>query len=229
MKLSVIMAPAVMVAILAICAQGSSAQEIDYSLVESASPDKGAIFSEDERCQECHGSDGNIQANNEASKIPKLAGQQPRYLLKQFNNFRSGARKHDFMAMMARTVDDETATDIFAYYSQQPVMKGAVLKDNALSKKLFFEGDRARQIQACVLCHGSEGRGLVAQHDALIAGIDVGLIPYIGGQDWHYLNQQLHDWRSGERNNSQDGIMNQVTKQLSDAEIQALTDFIAGL
>lgn len=239
MTLSAIMTHSLALVVLAACCHGSGAQEVDYSLIDSASPANGAILAEDERCQECHGTDGNIHANNEASKIPKLAGQQPHYLLKQFNDFRSGARKHDFMEMMAKTVDDETAADIFAHYSQQPVMKGTVSKntvskntvskDNPVGKSLFFEGDAARHIQACVDCHGSEGRGLAAPEAPSVAGIDIAFIPYIGGQDWHYLNQQLYDWRSGERSNSQGGIMNHVTKQLSDAEIQALTDFIAGL
>lgn len=206
-----------------------AAQEPDYSLVDSASAEKGKQFSEDERCQECHGVDGNIHANNEAGKIPKLAGQHPAYLLKQFNDFRSDARHHDFMAMMARTVDDETAADIFAHYAAQPVMQGSGAGDNALGKKLYLEGDSARQIQACANCHGTQGRGLAANHPSPFAGLALEFIPIIGGQDWHYLDQQLRDWRSGERTNSADGIMNKITANLRDDEIKALTDYISRL
>lgn len=205
------------------------AQEPDYSLLDSASADNGKLLSNDERCQECHGVDGNIHANNEAGKIPKLAGQHPAYLLKQFTDFRSGDRHHDFMAMMARTVDDETAADIFAHYAAQPVMRGSGTGDNLLGKKLYLEGDSTRQIQACANCHGIDGRGLAPNHPSPVAGLGLEFIPIIGGQDWHYLDQQLRDWRSGERSNSSDGIMNKITANLRDDEIKALTDYISSL
>ncbi|MDR7090065.1 MULTISPECIES: c-type cytochrome [Cellvibrio] len=216
--------------LLCLCAGLSvGAQEPDYSLLDSASADNGKLLSNDERCQECHGVDGNIHANNEAGKIPKLAGQHPAYLLKQFNDFRSGDRHHDFMAMMARTVDDETAADIFAHYAAQPVMRGSGTDDNLLGKKLYLEGDGTRQIQACAICHGIDGRGLAPNHPSPVAGLDLEFIPIIGGQDWHYLDQQLRDWRSGERTNSSEGIMNNVTANLRDDEIKALTDYISRL
>ncbi len=205
------------------------AQEPDYSLLESANAENGKVLSNDERCQECHGADGNIHANNEAGKIPKLAGQHPAYLLKQFNDFRTGDRHHDFMALMARTVDDAIAVDIFAHYASQPVMQGDAAKANPLGQKLYTQGDTARQIQACADCHGIDGRGFAPNHPSPIAGLDLELIPIIGGQDWHYLDQQLHDWRSGERSNSSDGIMNKITANLRDDEIKALTDYISSL
>lgn len=225
----------VLTCILLSCVLGHSiaaeVQEPDYALLGLANADNGKALSDDERCQECHGADGNIHANNEASKIPKLAGQHPAYLLKQFNDFRSGARHHDFMAMMARTVDDETAAHIFAHYSGQPVMKGEG-SSNTIGKKLYTEGDGARQIQACASCHGADGRGLApdsAANSAEIVGLGVEFIPIIGGQDWHYLDQQLRDWRSGERTNSAAGVMNKVTANLRDEEIKALTDYISSL
>ncbi len=205
------------------------AQTPDYSLLDAANADNGKTLSDDERCQECHGADGNIHANNEAGKIPKLAGQHPAYLLKQFNDFRSGARHHDFMAMMARTVDDETAADIFAHYGAQPVMKGSGAGETVPGKTLYLEGDSARQIQACANCHGIDGRGLAKNHPSPVAGLALEFIPVIGGQDWHYLDQQLRDWRSGERTNSAGGVMNKVTANLRDDEIKALTDYISSL
>lgn len=205
------------------------AEEPDYSLLDAASVENGKVASADERCQECHGADGNIHANNESGKIPKLAGQHPAYLLKQFNDFRSSTRHNDFMAMMARTVDDETAADIFAYYAAQPVMSGDGAGSNALGKKLYLEGDATRQVQACSSCHGADGRGLAANQPSPVAGLAVELIPIIGGQDWYYLDQQLRDWRDGERTNSAEGIMNKVTAKLTDNEIKALNDYISSL
>lgn len=190
----------------------------------------GKTKAEDERCAECHGLDGNIHAPNESAKIPKLAGQSPDYLLKQFQDFRSGERHNDFMAIMARNLEDEEVADIFAWYASQPSMKGdsSVNADNPLGKKLYLEGDAARGILPCAGCHGVDGKG-VSQSPSSHPQLEPALIPVIGGQDWYYLDQQLRDWRAGVRTNSQDGLMNKVTKQLSDAEITALNDFISAL
>lgn len=187
----------------------------------------GKAKAEDERCAECHGVDGNIHAPNESAKIPKLAGQSPDYLLKQFQDFRSGERHNDFMAMMTRNLDDSDVVDVLAWYSSQPAMSGEG-SINAQGQKLFLEGDTQRGIQACASCHGVNGKG-VSEPVAGYPDLAPELIPIIGGQDWHYLDQQLRDWRAGIRANSQDGVMNSVTKNLTDAEISALNDFLSAL
>lgn len=187
----------------------------------------GKVKAEEERCAECHGIDGNIHAPNESAKIPKLAGQSPDYLLKQFQDFRSGERHNDFMAMMAGNLDDADVVDILAWYASQPSMSGSG-STNLQGQQLFLEGDATRGIQACASCHGSDGKG-VAKAVAGFPELDPALIPVLGGQDWHYLDQQLRDWRAGARTNSADGLMNKVTEKLSDAEITALNDFISAL
>src|SRR4051812_24654744 len=60
---------------------------------------EGRIKSEDNRCQECHGADGNGQGlnNGAAGKFAKLAGQNADYITKQIREFRTGERKSDLM------------------------------------------------------------------------------------------------------------------------------------
>ena len=182
----------------------------------------GKFKSEDNRCQECHGLDGNGQgpATGAAGKFAKLAGQSPDYMVKQIREFRSGERKHDLMLIMAKSIDDTDAADIAAYFASQKKMQGDGSGDNAVAKTIFNAGDPSRNIVACVGCHGTNGKGLDAAQP---------LIPVIGGQEWHYLEKQLLDWRSGERKNSAGAIMNTITKQLTDDEIRLLTDYISGL
>ncbi|MFC3115331.1 c-type cytochrome [Cellvibrio fontiphilus] len=197
----------------------------------------GNKAAQDERCAECHGLDGNVHHPNEAGKIPKLAGQRPDYLLKQFQDFRSGERHNDFMALMARNLDDADVEPIFAWYVNQTPMSGnGINKDkanenstvSALGETLFLNGDSKRDIVACALCHGADARGVDAPVNGY-AQLAPELIPVLAGQDWHYLDQQLRNWRSGERTNSPDSIMNRVTQQLTDEEISALNDYLSGL
>lgn len=182
----------------------------------------GKIKSEDNRCQECHGPDGNGlgPASGAAGKFAKLAGQYPDYMVKQLQDFRSGTRKHDLMLLMAKSIDDTDAADISAYFASQKKMQGNGSGANPSGKNLFISGDPARNILPCASCHGVDGKGLDATGQT---------IPVIGGQDWHYLERQLLDWRSGERHNSAGNIMNNLARPLTDQEIQALADYIAGL
>jgi len=183
-------------------------------------PVAGRIKSETERCQECHGVDGN--GNGSEGKFAKLAGQYPEYIVKQIRNFRNGERKHDFMSMMAKSVDDADIADIAAYFASQPVMRGdgGDHGDGVVGKKLFIEGDASRNIAACAGCHGAQGKGGVAEKI---------VYPVIGGQEARYLERQLLDWKSGERKNSAGGVMNSMAKSLTDAEIQALVHYLSGL
>lgn len=172
-----------------------------------------------ERCIECHGLDGNGagHANSTEGKFAKLAGQHPEYILKQIQDFRSGARKHDQMGIMARSVSDEDVRDIAAHFSTLPPMKGEGGEPHPLGQALFEQGDPARGVVACISCHGAQGKGVKGN----------ALAPVIGGQEWRYLDKQLRDWRSGERRNSADGVMSQVLKPLTDAEVEALANYLS--
>ena len=191
------------------------------ALPAKGDPALGREKADSERCIECHGVDGNGagHSNGPEGKFPKLAGQHPDYLLKQIRDFRTGARQHDQMQIMARSVSDEDVRDIAAYFASQSGMKGQDGERHALGKSLFENGDPARSIAACISCHGALGKGVEGS----------ALTPVIGGQEWRYLDKQLRDWRSGERRNSPDGAMSQITKTLSDAEIEALANYLSGI
>nr|WP_229482149.1 c-type cytochrome [Massilia sp. JS1662] len=168
----------------------------------------GRIKSESERCQECHGADG--MGNGEDGKFARLAGQYPAYIVKQLQDFRSGARKHDYMMIMAKSLEEADIADIAAYYGSLPAMRGeAVHVDTDAGRRLFAE---------CAACHGAQGKG---NGNAAF--------PVIGGQDVKYLRNQLQAWRSGERRNSPGGAMNEATKALTDVEIDVLAHYLSGI
>lgn len=168
----------------------------------------GRIKSESERCQECHGADGN--GNGEDGKFARLGGQYPAYIVKQLQDFRSGARKHDVMMIMARSLEEADLADIAAYYGGLPAMRGAAMPaDTEAAQRLFT---------ACAACHGAQGKG---NGNAAF--------PVIGGQDAKYLRNQLLAWRSGERRNSPGGAMNDAARGSTDAEIDLLAHYLSGI
>jgi cytochrome c553 len=69
------------------------------------------------QCAVCHGIDG-IAKNPEA---PHLAGEQANYIVKQLKAFKTGARKHDQMSIIAEGLSDEDAADIAAWYAKVKV------------------------------------------------------------------------------------------------------------
>lgn len=186
-------------------------------------PAQGRIKVETERCQECHGADGHAIGIGEGvgsdGKFPKLAGQSVEYIVKQIRDFRSGARNHDFMSIMAKSLDDRDLADIAAYFASQKPMVGEARQGNVVGHELFVHGDPKRNLTACVNCHGEAGKGAAASSGT----------PVIGGQHWRYLQKQLTDWRSGERANSVSGVMSAIAKPLTDAEIDALAAYVSGL
>lgn len=168
----------------------------------------GRIKSESERCQECHGADGN--GNGEDGKFARLAGQYPAYIVKQLQDFRSGARKHDTMMIMAKSLDEPDLADIAAYYGGLPAMRGEPTQaDTQTAQRLFA---------ACAACHGPQGKGT-----------GNAAFPVIGGQEVKYLRNQLLAWRSGERRNSPGSAMNAATKDLMDTEIDVLAHYLSGV
>jgi len=180
----------------------------------------GREKADSERCIECHGLDGQGQghSNGPEGKFARLAGQHPAYIVKQIQDFRSGARKHDQMAIMARSITDQDAADIAAHFSALPAMKGDAKDISEAGRRLYEQGDATRGVTACASCHGIDGRGMGFQ----------ALAPAIAGQEWRYLDKQLRDWRSGDRKNSPGQVMSEVTRQLTDADIEALATHLSG-
>lgn len=64
-------------------------------------------------CIVCHGPLGVSQAPD----APHLAGQPAAYLVAQLRAFRSGARRHEVMNVMARGLSDEDMAQLAAWYA----------------------------------------------------------------------------------------------------------------
>lgn len=175
-----------------------------------AGKDKAAM------CFSCHGEDG----NSTDPQFPKLAGQYGSYITKQVRNYLASTRSHMVMSGMAAAVSDQDLDDIAAYFASQPMMKGAHPSGNKMGKKLFENDDLSRMMVRCNSCHGATGKGLDPGNP---------VYPVIGGQHKDYLLKQLIDFRKGVRNNSPGGVMNITVHRLSDAELEALADYISGL
>ena len=67
-------------------------------------------------CQGCHGIDGWRTAFPEVYSVPKIAGQQPAYLMSALKAYRSGDRTHPSMRAIAAQLSDADIANVAAYY-----------------------------------------------------------------------------------------------------------------
>ncbi|HSD54040.1 MAG TPA: c-type cytochrome [Burkholderiales bacterium] len=172
-------------------------------------------------CAACHGQDG----NSVAPVNPKLAAQIPDYLAKQLANFKPAAagksaeRVSAVMAGFAAGLSSDDMRNVAAYYSAQTLKpEKARSKDTIeLGQKIYRAGIAEKGVAACAACHGPRGEGVPAQYPAL------------GGQFADYIDAQLKAFRSGERANDPNKTMRMTAAKMTDAEINAVADYIAGL
>ncbi len=179
--------------------------------VAKLDPAKGQTASA--ACQACHTADGSrgVPAN------PILAGQHPEYIVKQLTEFKSGKRKNAVMTGMAAPLSDADMKNIAAFYATKKAQPGfAKSKETiALGEQIYRGGITAKQVPACAGCHSPTGAGIPAQY------------PRLGGQHAEYTESQLVAFRAGSRANSAQMIT--IAAKLSDVEIKAVSDYIAGL
>ena len=55
------------------------------------------------------------------------------------------------------------------------------------------------------------------------------LYPRLAGQNKEYLIQQMHDIKSGKRDNGQAAVMKPIVANLSDDEIAAIAEYLSGV
>ena len=164
-------------------------------------------------CVACHGEAGkSVLAEN-----PVLAQQHPEYLVKQLQEFKSDKRANAIMKGFSSMLTDEDMVNVSAWLAQQKATPGmATNKDLvALGERIFRGGIQDRNIAACAGCHSPNGVGIPAQY------------PRLSGQHAQYTVTQLKAFRDGSRTNNQQ--MMDVAAKLNDKEIQAVSDYIAGL
>jgi cytochrome c553 len=164
-------------------------------------------------CSSCHGSDG----KGVSPTFPRLAGQQPEYLAVQLKAFRDKSRAdphaHTYMWGMAAKLSDETIDGLAASYAAMPPAAGSPgdPAESAAGAKIYQEGIPAKEVPACIACHGEKAEG-------------AGAIPRLAGQQRGYLERQLAAFISTARANE---IMHDNSKNLTPEEISQVAGFLA--
>jgi len=166
-------------------------------------------------CAACHGADG----NSAVATYPKLAGQQASYTEKQLHNFKNDKRVNAIMGPQAKPLSDQDIADLAAYYETQATKESAGDKDQVkLGGDIYRGGNIGNEVAACAACHGPTGEGNEAAK-----------FPKLAGQHADYIKSQLHAFKKGERENDAGMMMRNIAVNMSDEEISAVSEYIAGL
>jgi cytochrome c553 len=174
-------------------------------------------------CSACHGPNG----NSVNPDWPRLAGQSAVYVAEQLRLFRSGLRANPVMQPLAATLSDQDINDLAVYYeAQTPTGLEADPSYWQGGQALYVRGDRAREVPACIACHGPVGRGNLA------AGY-----PALRAQQSVYVVKQLNDYASGARyagpnppQASRNGtMMFTVAKRLTPEQIRDVASYVQGM
>lgn len=168
-----------------------------------------------EQCGYCHEYDG----NSLMPSYPNIAQQVPGYIKKQLEDFRSGKRKGQMQAT-AELLSDKDIEVVARYFSSQKLKSLGKLSlseaQQRIAENLYFSGDKDRAIRACSSCHGQRAQG-------------IGQFPRLAGQHAQYLTEQLRAFRARTRVNDEQGMMRELSVQLSDTEIVSLSGYLMGV
>ncbi len=168
-------------------------------------------------CAACHGADGN--GNDALPAQPRLAGQHAEYTRKQLHDYKSKSRINAIMAPMVAALSDDDIANIAAYYASLKGTIGTSSPEHVeTGERLYRAGDANTGLAACMACHGPSGKGNPAAK-----------YPSITGQFAEYTATQLKAFKSEERANDANSVMRSIAAKMTNDEIEAVSDYIAGL
>jgi cytochrome c553 len=154
--------------------------------------------------------------------MPRLAGQQPRYLENQLLAFIERRRSNPVMFNVAHTLSPSMVSalaDHFHGLTPAPAGPGPQ-RIVAAGKTIYEEGIPEANVAACFACHGVEARG---QDE----------IPRLAGQLHLYLVKTLTDWdkERGQGGGKSDtsAIMAPTAHNLTQAQIAAVASYLSHL
>ncbi|MDE2398399.1 MAG: c-type cytochrome [Burkholderiales bacterium] len=167
-------------------------------------------------CLGCHGIYDYKTGFPVVLRVPKIFGQNARYIANALAEYKRGERKHPSMRAIAETLSDQDMADLGAYFESKgtvTAVRGSGSGDAAEALALIGRG-------GCPACHGANFN----------KPVDPGY-PKLAGQYSDYLYYALEAYKSNDKPFIGRGnpIMSAMAKQFTDGQLQAITQYIEGL
>jgi len=137
------------------------------SMAQEVKGDAGAGGKKVAMCIGCHGLPRYQSSFPQVYKVPKIAGQNAKYIVAALNGYKSGDRKHPSMRGIAGSLSDQDIADVAAYYealgksaSAAPVPETPEAPPPTLQAK----------VAVCEACHGKNFNNTVDPANPRLAG-----------------------------------------------------------
>lgn len=178
-------------------------------------------------CAACHGPKGIAVAPT----FPNLAGQSATYLYVQLRAFKDGARENAVMQPLAKALTDRDMRNLAAHFASLPGKSAApATQASSRGSSLFHEGDAAQGVPPCQGCHGVDGKGPRPDPASAAPQPAWSTFPVLAGQNAPYVLAQLQAYHDGTRvGTSNDKVMQGVARNLNEADMRALADYVSSL
>jgi cbb3-type cytochrome c oxidase subunit III len=172
-------------------------------------------------CKTCHGLSG--QGYHGYYPMPRLAGQQPKYIENQLRAFIEHRRKNQIMANVAHVLSPSMVSELAHYFrdlNSPPLGGGGSSSAIAMGKRIYDEGLPESNVPACSACHGQDAKG----QDQ---------IPRLAGQLPDYFYSKLVNWAAERGQNSSmpdsSAVMGPTAHNLTKSQIAAVAAYVSSL
>jgi mono/diheme cytochrome c family protein len=175
----------------------------------------------EERVRACTGCHGSATQVTKDGFSPRIAGKPAGYLFNQLVSFRDGRRTYPPMVYLVQYMSDDYLHEIARYFAElelpyPPPEPSALAPAQAeRARQIVEHGDPARDVPACVACHGEALSGLEPA------------IPSLLGLPRQYIGAQLGAWRNGRLRSAAPDCMAEVAQRLAAEDVPLIAAWLA--
>jgi len=172
-----------------------------------------------EYCETCHGLSG--EGYHGYFTMPRLAGQQPKYIENQLRAFIERRRTNQVMFNVAHSLSPSMLTALAGHFHGLDAAPAADGPPRLVTdgKTIYQDGIPEANVAACFACHGVDGRG-------------ADQIPRLAGQLYPYLVKTLTGWgkeRGQGAGKDASAVMAPTAHNLTASHIAAVAAYVSHL
>lgn len=166
------------------------------------------------QCIGCHGLEGYHASFPEVYRVPKIAGQNAKFLVASLVAYQKGERKHPSMRGVVSNMSEQDIADVSAFYEAA----GPRGTRSSESKSVAADVGKLLEKGGCQGCHGQDMNKPVDPS-----------YPKLAGQysDYLYVALKSYKAQSSAVHGRSNAIMGGIAKQFSNSELKAIANYLS--
>ncbi len=197
----------------------AAAAAVCLTAMPAVAQDAAAGAKKADMCIGCHGIPGYQASFPIVHKVPKISGQNGKYIVAALNAYKKGDRKHPTMRAIAGSLSDQDMADLGAFYEQHGA---SAVKNVAAAGPATPPAGVAELLTkgACASCHGADYNKPIDPS-----------YPKLAGQHGDYLAVALSAYANDAHPQigRVNAIMGAQVKQFKKSELKQIADYLSTL